>query len=92
MNQVKARGGAAVLDRVEDLTEAVEGMRGALDALGTNVFIADHDLKLVYMNSRASDIMRCMASTIESLFGIAFRDLIGTKIDSFHGARARRDS
>jgi hypothetical protein len=28
-------------------------MKGALDSLGTNVFIADRDLKLVYMNRRA---------------------------------------
>ena len=89
MNQSRTRGGAAVLERFEDLTQAVEGMRGALDALGTNVFIADRELTLVYMNSRASDIMRSMGSTVESLFGVSFRDLIGTRIDAFHGARAR---
>ncbi|MEO5922294.1 MAG: PAS domain-containing methyl-accepting chemotaxis protein [Bryobacteraceae bacterium] len=89
MNLAKKAGGAAVLDRVEDLTQALDGMKGALDALGTNVFIADRDLVLVYMNRRASDIMRSMGSTIEKLFGVSYKELIGTKIDSFHGNRAR---
>jgi methyl-accepting chemotaxis protein len=89
MTQGKTAGGGAVLEEVEDLTQAIDGMKGALDALGTNVFVADRDLTLVYMNSRASDIMRSMGSTVEKLFGVPFRDLIGTKIDTFHGNRAR---
>jgi methyl-accepting chemotaxis protein len=89
MNQGKLAGGAAVLDEVEDLTQAVDGMKAALDALGTNVFVADRDLKLVYMNSRAMDIMGSMGPTIEKLFGVSYRELIGTKIDAFHGNRAR---
>ena len=64
-------------------------MKGALDSLGTNVFIADRDLRLVYMNRRASDIMRKISSTIEKMFGVSYRELIGTKIDSFHGDRAK---
>jgi hypothetical protein len=89
MNQGKMAGSAAVLDQVEDLTQALEGMKGALDALGTNVFVADRELRLVYMNARANDIMSSMGPTIEKLFGISYRDLIGTKIDAFHGNRTR---
>jgi methyl-accepting chemotaxis protein len=87
---------AAVLDREEVASEAaaltarVEAMKGALDNLGTNVFIADRDLTLVYMNRRASEIMRSMEETVERLFGVAAGDLIGTKIDAFHGGRARQ--
>jgi len=83
------QGGAAVLDAEQDLTQVLDGMKGALDALGTNVFVADRDLRLVYMNRRASDIMRKIGSTVEKLFGVSYEDLIGTKIDSFHGSRAR---
>ena len=82
-------GGSAVLEAESDLTTALEGMKGALDSLGTNVFIADRDLRLVYMNRRASDIMRKMGTTIEKLFGVSYGELIGTKIDSFHGDRAK---
>jgi methyl-accepting chemotaxis protein len=83
-------GGSAVLEAETDLMTAVDGLKGALDNLGTNVFIADRDLRLVYMNRRASDIMRKLSLTIEKLFGVSFGELIGTKIDSFHGDRAKQ--
>ena len=89
MKQAKHAGGTAVLDAVDDLTQALDGMKGALDALGTNVFVADRDLTLVYMNRRADEIMRKMGSTIERLFGVSYKELLGIKIDSFHGSRAR---
>jgi len=93
MKQAKTTGGAAVLHqenaRAGALTQALDAMKGALDALGTNVFVADLDLTLVYMNRRASDLMRKMGPTVEKLFGVSHRELIGTKIDSFHGSRAR---
>ena len=73
-----------------ELTEALNGMKGALDALGTNVFIADRDLRLVYMNRRASEMMKSLSSIVEGTFGISHRQLIGTKIDAFHGNRAKQ--
>lgn len=82
-------GGSAVLEAGAELMSSLDGMKGALDNLGTNVFIADRDLRLVYMNRSASDIMRKMGSTIEKLFGVSYSELIGTKIDSFHGSRAK---
>ena len=93
-----SRGGSAVAEMdpgiasgVEpELTEALNGMKGALDALGTNVFIADRDLRLVYMNRRASEMMKSLSSIIEGTFGISHRQLIGTKIDAFHGNRAKQ--
>ncbi len=87
--EMKVSGGAAVLDAEADLTTALEGMKGALDSLGTNVFIADRDLRLLYMNRRASETMRKITSTIEKIFGMSHRDLVGTKIDGFHGDRAK---
>ncbi|MGA2882937.1 MAG: methyl-accepting chemotaxis protein [Bryobacteraceae bacterium] len=83
-------GGPAVLEAESDLTTAVEGMKGALDSLGTNVFIADRDLRLIYMNRCASEIMRKIGTTVEKLFGVSYSELIGTKIDSFHGDRAKQ--
>jgi methyl-accepting chemotaxis protein len=73
-----------------NLTTALDGMKGALDSLGTNVFIADLDLRLVYMNRRAAEIMRSMSARIEKLFGIRYEELIGVNIDVFHGDRARQ--
>lgn len=72
------------------LAGMLDALRQGLDNLGTNVFVADRDLTLVYMNARATKIMRRMEDTIESLFGIGFSELVGTKIDSFHGSRAKQ--
>jgi methyl-accepting chemotaxis protein len=72
------------------LTESVAAMKGALDGLGTNVFIADRDLRLVYMNKRAADVMKSIGDVVEKLFHVSFEDLIGTHIDAFHGDRARQ--
>ena len=80
-------GGPAVLEAESDLLASVDRLKGALDNLGTNVFIADRELRLVYMNQRARDIMRTMGPTIEKLFGVSYDELIGTNIDRFHGAR-----
>ena len=92
MNQQPAgrSGNAAVLDATPDLTQVLDGMKGALDALGTNVFIADRDLRLVYMNTRAADVMKTLAKIVEDKFGVSYRELIGTKIDAFHGDRAKQ--
>jgi len=84
------RGGSAVADLETDLTQVLEGMKGALDALGTNVFVADRDLRLVYMNRKAGEIMKQLAATVEKLFGVSYRELIGTRIDAFHGNRAKQ--
>lgn len=89
-NAGTSSGSTSILEVENNLTDALEGMKGALDNLGTNVFIADLDLRLIYMNRRASEIMRKLGSTVEKMFGVSYRDLIGTKIDSFHGERAKQ--
>lgn len=81
--------GSAVAELSGALVETLNGMKGALDHLGTNVFIADRDLRLVYMNNRARQIMSEIGKTIEDVIGIPQKDLIGTGIDSFYGDRNR---
>lgn len=81
--------GTAVLEAA-GLDRMLDGLKSGLDNLGTNVFVADRDLTLVYMNERASKIMQSMEDTVENLFGVSVSDLIGTKIDVFHGARAKQ--
>ncbi len=83
---------AAVLTSPEQKAPALDlqSMRGALDALGTNVFVADRDLTLVYMNERARKVMESMEDTVEKLFGLSTSELIGTPIDRFHGSRAKQ--
>ncbi|MEZ5352676.1 MAG: PAS domain-containing protein [Bryobacteraceae bacterium] len=73
-----------------DLTTTLAGMRGALEALGTNVFIADRDLRLVYMNERARRVLGSMRDQLQQSFGISVEEMIGTQIDRFHGSRAKQ--
>ncbi len=88
-NYQNARAGrTAVMEADSELMRTLEGARSALDSLGTNVFVADLDLTLVYMNRRAAKIMEQLAGTVERLYRVPFRNLIGTKIDLFHGNRA----
>lgn len=90
LNRKKQGAGSAVIEPVEELSSMLDSLRCGLEHVGTNVFIADRDLTLVYMNQRARKIMLGMSATLEQLFGISYEALIGTKIDVFHGSRAKQ--
>lgn len=89
MMQRVNKGGAAVLDAEPGLLSAVDGMKSALDNLGTNIFIADRDMRLVYLNKRADKMMRKLSATVEELFGVPHSELIGARIDALGGPRAK---
>lgn len=74
----------------ESLETMLQTMKQGLEHLGTNVFVADRDLTLLYMNERARKIMKSMDETLEKTFGLSSEELIGKKIDIFHGARAKQ--
>ncbi|BDC48059.1 chemotaxis protein [Bryobacterales bacterium F-183] len=67
---------------------AVDFAALTLDSLGVNVFIADADLKLTYMNRRAADTLAGISSVLESKFGLRHDQVLGKPIDLFHGSRA----
>lgn len=83
-------GSTAVAELETDLSHLMEGLKPGFDNLGTNVFVADTNLTLVYMNKRAREIMKSMEDVIEKAFGLAVDDLIGQRIDAFHGPRAKQ--
>jgi len=56
----------------------------ALEALQANVFIADHDLNLIYINPAAKQTLRQIAAEVESVFKVDVDDLLGMSIHSFH--------
>lgn len=70
------------------LLDTRESLRSAVDALGTNVFIADRNLKLLYMNRNAAATLKTLESTLQRLFGIGVENLIGINLDALHGNRA----
>lgn len=57
---------------------------GALEALQTNVFYADADFNLVYVNDRGMETLRSISDEIEKTFGFSVDSLIGRSIDDFH--------
>ncbi len=89
-NGAKKSGGTAVLDAEPVLITSLDGMKSALDGLGTNVFMANRNLEMVYMNRRAEQTLKNLNSALESEFGISYLDLLGSNIDRFHGARTKQ--
>jgi methyl-accepting chemotaxis protein len=67
-----------------DLLSRASTMYGALDAVGTNLFIADSEFNLVWMNKKAHETMKTLEDVTMSLFGLLEGDLVGGSIDRFH--------
>lgn len=63
-------------------------MSGAFEKLGTSIFLADRDLKLIYMNQRARSVLLEMEADLLAAFRLRVDDLIGQSLDVFHGSRA----
>ena len=88
-NGMKAQSNVAVEELPPETVDNTEHLAQAMENLGTNVFMADRDLRLTYMNRRARATMAKIDSTLKKQFGISHEDLIGMKIDAFHGGRAQ---
>ncbi len=58
--------------------------RAALDALCTNVFLADRELKLVYMNKHAESSLKKMAPVLKEMYGVGVEEMLGMPIHRFH--------
>ena len=56
----------------------------ALDALGTNVFYADAEFNLIYVNQKGIETLQSIEEEIEKAFGFGVNTLIGRNIDDFH--------
>jgi methyl-accepting chemotaxis protein len=89
-NRKKTSASVAVLEAESSLTATLAGMKGALDALGTNVFVGDRDLRLVYMNRRAEGTMRKIGATLKESFDVSYDELLGINIDRFHGGMVKQ--
>lgn len=65
-----------------------ETLAAAVEALGTNVFMADRDLRITFLNRKARETMESMRSVLQAKFGLTPEQLVGVNIDTFHGGRA----
>ena len=60
-----------------------------LDDLVTNVFFADKDFKLQYINKTAKRTLDEIQDVIKDEFGVDVKKIIGINIDKFHGDRIK---
>jgi methyl-accepting chemotaxis protein len=58
--------------------------RAVLDSVQTNIFIADRDFKLVYMNLKAVKTLRGIENEIYKAFNVKVDDFVGESIHRFH--------
>jgi methyl-accepting chemotaxis protein len=71
-------------ENVSDLLDEATGLRGIIESLQTNVFVANTDLYIVYINPRALDTLRSIANPIQQSFGVRFEDILNGHIHRFH--------
>ena len=60
--------------------EPFEGIKHALDALPANVFVADRNMNLVYVNKQAIAALSASADEIQRLFGVSPHEMLGASI------------
>jgi uncharacterized protein YoxC len=63
--------------------------RPVLDAIETNVFVADLELRIVYANPRAHRTLQAIDADLQAAFGIRAGDIVGGSIHRFHRDPAR---
>ena len=83
------RSSSATIEVAIDPTKSLEGLKDVLDNLGTNVFIADRDQRLVYMNRRSRETLDKFGASLGDMFGATGEKLLGRDLSSFHGKRAK---
>ena len=62
----------------------VSSLQAALDSVQANIFIADWDFKLIYMNPKAEQTLKNIENEIFEVFGVRVEDFIGGSIHRFH--------
>jgi methyl-accepting chemotaxis protein len=75
----------------EDVLQRASALHSALDSMGTNIFLANADFDLIFMNKRATETLSSMEEVIREEFGLGVDELVGGSIDRFHkGALTQR--
>ncbi len=79
-----ARGSRRREETTAKLDQLLESWRPVLDALGTNVFIADLELTLVFANRRATTTVQQLDGQLRTSFSVGAADVVGGSIHRFH--------
>jgi methyl-accepting chemotaxis protein len=64
-------------------------LRAVLESTNANMFVADLDLTLIWMNRKAEQTMQGLAPTMRSAFGLELGSVLGGSIHRFHADPAR---
>ncbi|MFZ3229043.1 MAG: methyl-accepting chemotaxis protein [Pseudobdellovibrio sp.] len=59
----------------------------AMDAVNTNVFCADSDFNITFVNRKALETLNIISRQVRQAFNVDVNALIGVNIDSFHAGR-----
>jgi len=84
-----ASPGAQASRLADDLLDRAGIARSVLEALPTNVLIANPQLELVYLNPYATRTMHALGGEIQAAFGVREGQLLGGSIHRFHKNPAR---
>jgi methyl-accepting chemotaxis protein len=56
----------------------------ALNSLSTNVFYADSDFNLIFINNRGQETLKAIEPTLKEKFNLSSEEILGQCIDVFH--------
>ena len=80
------------VDTSKSVTDSLEGVKGTMASLQANVFVADTNLNIVYINPRAADTLSTIAQPIFNTFGVRIEDILNGHIHRFHRDPKRVES
>lgn len=60
----------------------------SIDKIQANIFFADKDLNLIYINQKAKTTLHALASTLKKVFNLTPDEIQGQNLDLFHKGKA----
>jgi len=80
------------VDREAMVMESLDGIAATMDSLQANVFVANTELHIVYINPRATETLQTISGAIEDTFGVKITDILNGHIHRFHRDPKRVES
>ncbi|MCH8259390.1 MAG: PAS domain-containing protein [Planctomycetes bacterium] len=65
------------------ITSNLAELQSALENVGTNVFLSDQDMSIVFINAKAREMLESINDVIQNLFRVNHDELLGMGIDGF---------
>ena len=62
----------------------LQAAQATLDCVQANIFVADPQLNVIYMNPKAAETMQLVGPEVQKIFGVSAEQLLGGSIHRFH--------